>query len=191
MEIKTITTCVLLGLVVITRAQGPAPPEPDLLAAIRAGNNETVARLLRAGADVNTRDAAGATALMHAAAFASTETMSLLVRDGANVNATNEAGATALMWATDDADKVQLLLEHDAEVNVEGPSGTTALLSAALRGKTDVMRMLISAGADLQKGTVLAPWPMRLSRSARWTLWWERSTGEPPRAGDGQLVRHP
>jgi hypothetical protein len=50
-----------------------------------------------------------------------------------------------------------------AAVNAARPDGVTALVTAALRGNTEVLRVLFSAGADTGKGSAPAPWPMSLS----------------------------
>lgn len=134
----------------------------QLLASIRSGDMGTVERLLRSGVDPNARDASGETPLMHAAAFASEATMRLLLDAGADVNGADQKGGTALMWATHDPAKVHLLVDRGAAVNVARPDGATAVLSAALRGNAQVVRMLMNAGADARKGSVSAPWNMTL-----------------------------
>ena len=61
----------------------------DLLLAIRDGNRARVQKLLRAGADVNTRDADGTTALMHSVLESDVTMMTLLLDSGAEVNVRN------------------------------------------------------------------------------------------------------
>jgi ankyrin repeat protein len=74
--------------------------------------------LLAAGADVNSKDALGVTALMHAA-----------YADYAEV------------------DRVKLLLDHGADVNIRDSRGDTALRMAKRKGATKVVAMLVGAGA--------------------------------------------
>ena len=119
-----------------------------LLSAVRANDTRTVSALLKAGADPNTRDDIGATALMHAAAFASPGVLRILLDGGADVNASSNGEATALMWATGEAANVGLLLDRGAAVNARRKDGTTALITAARRGNVDAMRMLLAHGAD-------------------------------------------
>jgi len=107
---------------VVAQGQRPAA-DMELFERIREGNTRRVEMLLREGADPNTRDDTGATALMHAAAFAPLETMQVLLDASANVNATSSSGATTLMWATYDATKVRLLLDHKADANATIPDG--------------------------------------------------------------------
>jgi ankyrin repeat protein len=122
--------------------------DQPLLKAIRQGDMAAVQQLLKSGADLETRDEYGATALMYAAAFSSPDCVRLLLDAGADINATSNQGSTALMWSTADAVKVRLLLGHHADVNARTKDGGTALLSAAFRENLEVLRMLIAAGAD-------------------------------------------
>lgn len=156
---------VAIGLIVTLRAQGPTAP-PALLGHIRADDRQAVQHALQSGADPNTRDATGATALMYAAAFASPEAMRLLLAAGADVNAANQAGATALMWATHDTSKVRLLLGRGVNVNAARADGATALLGAALRGNREAVELLVAAGADRQVGRVATPWPATFAQIA-------------------------
>lgn len=70
------------------------------------------------------------------------------------------AAALALMYApvladplhdavgTGDAAAIRQILADGADLDAAGPSGEPALVSAALRGKTDIVRLLVDAGAD-------------------------------------------
>lgn len=85
--------------------------------AARAGSDATVALLLDAGVEVDTRTATGATPLMLAAASGNAKAVALLLERGANA---------------------------DAE---EGAHGQTALMFAAASGRTEVVRLLLAKGA--------------------------------------------
>jgi ankyrin repeat protein len=74
--------------------------------AVREGDLSTMKALVDGGADVNARDEAGATILMHAVLDADVGVVKLLLSKGADVNAQNNKGATALIWALHDPDKV-------------------------------------------------------------------------------------
>jgi ankyrin repeat protein len=165
MTSRTIAAGLMLVLGWHSSAQ-ESPKGPALLAAIREGDRQAVARLLGAGANPDTRDATGGTALMHAAAFAPPAMTAALLTRGADVNAVDRTGATALMWGAHDLGITRLLLASGADVNAARPDGVTALMSAALRGRIDVVRALIAAGADRQAGTIAAPWPMNPARVA-------------------------
>jgi ankyrin repeat protein len=120
----------------------------DLIDAVRRDDTRTIRTLLQAKTDPNTRDELQVPVLMHAAALSSVASVRRLLDAGADVNGATRAGATALMWATGDVSKVQLLLDRGALVNARMQDGTTALVTAARRGKLDVMRLLLTRGAD-------------------------------------------
>ena len=82
-----------------------APPSGQLLEAIHQGDVHSVEAALKAGADPNTRDDLGSTALMHAGAYCSVDCMKVLIAAGADVNAASNAGFTALMWSVSDPPK--------------------------------------------------------------------------------------
>jgi ankyrin repeat protein len=107
----------------------------------------------------------GMTPLMEAAVFGATDNAKALLDWGADVNAMSERG-TPLIWAagSDRAgpDMIRLLLDRGADPNVvasrceqciheprseDGSADLTALMLARQRGETDIVRMLIAAGA--------------------------------------------
>ena len=68
-----------LMLVCLAGATLVGASSPDLLAAIRNGDRARVQQLLRGGADVNTVDGDGTTALMHAVIESDVRMMTLLL----------------------------------------------------------------------------------------------------------------
>jgi ankyrin repeat protein len=142
-----ITIAGLSGAIAVGAIQAQIK-DTDLLESIRRDDTRTVQALLKGGADAETRDDRGATALMHAAAVASVETVRTLLDARADVHASSQAGATALMWATGDTAKVRLLLDRGAAVNARMKDGTTALVTAARRANLDAVRLLLARGAD-------------------------------------------
>src|SRR5690242_8843094 len=98
----------------------PAAGSPELLVAIRSGDHAEVQKLLRAGADANTADNDGTTALMHSVIESDVKMMKLLLAGGANPNARNALDSTALMYAATSLAKTSLLLEAKADVKVKG-----------------------------------------------------------------------
>src|SRR2546426_4599957 len=82
-----------------------AAGSPDLLVAIRNGDHAQVRRLIEAGADVNTVDNDGTTALMHSVIESDVKVMKLLIDKRANVNTKNSQDSTALMYATTNLSK--------------------------------------------------------------------------------------
>jgi len=167
-QITTIKTWIDQGAVWPDEAAGDAPPRPTspLMRAVLDGDAAAVRRLIDAGADVNARNASGATALMWAV---SDEPMTrLLVEHGADVNAASDEGRTPLMIASGlhgNVAVVRLLLERGAKVDAEA-NGGTAVLDAAYTGDEAILRLLVDAGAATEKlgGIAVA---LTLQRSCR------------------------
>ncbi|MDD3673346.1 MAG: ankyrin repeat domain-containing protein [Synergistaceae bacterium] len=115
------------------------------------GNTEQVRELLDAGADPNTKDNDGHTALIEAAWRGKTETVRLLLDRGADPNIRNSYGSTALSRAVRNGFKrtANLLIEKgtDLDLNILY-DGWNVLMLAALHGYPDIMETLIKAGAD-------------------------------------------
>jgi ankyrin repeat protein/mono/diheme cytochrome c family protein len=136
-------------------ASGEKPPyigDPAalrLIAALRAGDRETFARLLKENpAAAKLRGKGGATVLMNAAIYGDLDSMRQLIDRGADVNAANEAGATALMWAADDAEKTRLLLDHGADPNATSEIQRTPLtIALGYRRSAAVVKLLLDHGA--------------------------------------------
>ena len=70
--------------------------------AIRTNNRAVLRQMVQSAADANTKDDAGKTPLMYAAAVGSIDAVKFLIDKGADVNAQNESGLTALMLAVTD-----------------------------------------------------------------------------------------
>jgi ankyrin repeat protein len=108
-----------------------------------------VQTLLGTGADVNSAQADGTTALHWAAYYADAEMVASLVRAGANVNTLNRYGASPLSEAcTIGADAVvKQLLEAGADANTTMKGGETALMLAARSGNVEAVKALLARGA--------------------------------------------
>jgi uncharacterized protein len=81
-----------------------------------------------------------------------------LLKAGAAVDATNDSGTTPLMIAAASGSTaaVNTLLAHGADVNArEKTYGQTALFFAAGRNRADVVRLLLSKGADPKVKTTI------------------------------------
>ncbi|HLE71741.1 MAG TPA: ankyrin repeat domain-containing protein [Vicinamibacteria bacterium] len=117
------------------------------------GDIETVQDLLRNGADVNTAQGDGMTALHWAAERGDAKLAEVLVYSGANVNAGTRIGRyTPLHLASrgGHGDVVLALLRAKANPNATTTnSGVTPLHLAALAGRPDVVAALLRSGADV------------------------------------------
>lgn len=129
----------------------------DLLAAIRAGDHTQVEKLLHDGADVNSADADGTTALMHSVIESDANMMALLLKSGAGVNAKNASGSTALLYAAVNLEKARLLLDHGASVKAKSNTGVTPMSVAVTTfGSTPVLKLLSSKGAQPEDRLMVA-----------------------------------
>lgn len=127
------------------------PGEAPLFLAIRKADTAAAKRLLEQGVRADSKDSEGTPALMAATLYSSADLVKLLLDRGANPNITNAAGATPLMWAIPDLAKVKTLLEHGADVNVKSKNleRTPLLVAASYPGSVEVLKLLLSKGADL------------------------------------------
>ncbi len=114
---------------------------------------EKLVELIEKGADVNTKDADGCTALIFAIQHNRPDICFLLINNGADKNATkNSSKSTALILATQHrlTDICKLLTEKGANLNLQNSFGRTALLSAVQEHfQYDLITLLIERGADV------------------------------------------
>ena len=127
-----------------------ATAQVPLIKAVKAADRGAVTSLLRAGADVNARDADGTTALYWAAQKNDLGAGTALVRAGADVKAASRYGLTPLQVAclNGNASFVELLLKAGADANAATPAGETALMIASRAGVADIVNQLLAHGAD-------------------------------------------
>lgn len=134
----------------------PAAAESDLqlVQAARSRDWDTVAALLRRGADADAPQADGATALHWAAHWNDLEAVDRLLAAGANVNAENELRATPLWVACNGRNTavVERLLGAGADPNRALRSGETLLMRCASTGDPAAVRALLAHGADVDGG---------------------------------------
>jgi ankyrin repeat protein len=132
------------------RAGGIGGSTPLMYAALY-GSDKSVRALLNHGANPNTANNEGTTALMWA--VDSAEKTRLLLDAGAAVDAHTESGRTALLIAAGrqgSTQVVKLLLDHGASANVFAENRTTPLLLATRRGDETAMRLLIAHGGNVK-----------------------------------------
>ena len=121
--------------------------------------DDVVSILVSRGADVNFKGKDGRTSLMWAAGN-SLATTKILLENGADVKAIGDDGMNAFIQSTFGilskkvtTDVMDLLLENGADVNSalagKDASGWTALLFAVVNGNFDLVKYLISKGADV------------------------------------------
>src|SRR5579871_30481 len=140
--------CLLVGGVLGFAADSPLDAT---FQAIRNNDLAGLQTVVKDRAAANTKDDRGITPVMYAAFAGSPEAMKFLIDKGADVNAKNAFESTALMWSVTDMKKVRMLVEGGANVNARSKAGRTpALLAAMSDGSAEIVRLLISKGADLK-----------------------------------------
>jgi len=112
------------------------------------GHQDAVSLLLANGANPGSTDASSSTPLHFAAENGHTDCMRILVEYKVPIDARDEDGMTPLHQGVNYADTIQLLLSHDADVNARDQYDTTALMLAVENGREDILRLLLSSGAD-------------------------------------------
>ncbi len=150
---KTTLSSLVAALIVATSHPAGAGVYDDILFAANQSNTTQVVDLLRRGMDINTTDPQGNTLLMIAVRENNFELAKFLLENRANPYKRNRYGDNALMIAAlQGLDEIaKLMLERKVEVN---QPGWNPLHYAAFENRSAIVKMLLSAGADVN---ALAP----------------------------------
>jgi ankyrin repeat protein len=144
----------VLALAVSASVTGTTDVPRAVADAAARGDVAQVQELLRSGADVNTAQGDGMTALHWAASRGDLRLTEVLIYSGANVGAGTRIGRyTPLHLASRGgyADVVEALLRAKADPGATTTnSGVTPLHLAAASGSVDVVKALLKAGADVK-----------------------------------------
>ena len=189
-------------------------PDPEgqtaLLAVARTGNVEAARVLLEFGATIDAREKwGGQTALMWAAARRHPEMMELLIANGADVNARgavrnyqrhvtaegrpknlDSGGFTPLLYAARENCMacVEVLLRHDADIDLPDPDGVSPLHLAILNANWDLARQLILAGADVNQWDIFGETPLFTSVNLRNRIDGGRASIDPINTATGLAI---
>ncbi|MBI3401851.1 MAG: ankyrin repeat domain-containing protein [Acidobacteria bacterium] len=140
-----------VGVLALTAWMHAAAPATVVEAAM-TGNRDSVRALLKDGADVNSAQADGMTALHWAAGKNDVDLARLLLVAGANLKATTRIGGyTPLLIASRSGhvDMVTALLGAGADPNLATANGATPLMFAAQAGNVATVNALLAGGADV------------------------------------------
>lgn len=170
MRMKQVGGCCAV-LLLATLGLNAAGPQVALIAAIKAGQSQTIRELLgKRAPDVNLAEPDGTTPLHWAVELDDVATVDLLIQAGANVKAINRYGVTPL-WvacANGSPSMVGRLLRAGADVNGASADGETPLMVASHTGNVDAIQALLNRGADVNA---------RESRKGQTALMWAAAEG--------------
>ena len=148
--------------------------------AVFMGHEDVALELLKAGATFEVPDQNGCTALIAASRDGMANLVKALVEKGANVNAVSTEGITPLMEAAGFSEPinkslelVRLLLDSEADIDLEDFHGDTALTIAGQRGRTAVVQFLSDRGAKKKEIRInVSPYPVweTLPPEKKWIL---------------------
>lgn len=123
-----------------------------LMFAARGGHTGTASILIGKGASVNAADSEGKNPLLLACEAGHTDTVSMLMDNGADFNAESREGVTPLMAAAlkGQLPVVKLLIERGVPYDARSKKqGFSALWTASMKGRTQVIDYLWQTGADV------------------------------------------
>jgi ankyrin repeat protein len=129
----------------------PGNPTRSLLRAAATGNADGVAAALRAGAELETRDARRRTPLLLAAANDRHSVARLLVALGADPDALDDQHDTAWLvtGVTGSVAMARLLLTADPDLTIRNRFGGTSLIPASERGHVGYVRRVVRTDVDV------------------------------------------
>ena len=107
----------------------PKPPSVDIHTATFLGDLKSIDQHIRAGTDLNKKDAYGSSPLIIATTFGKTKSASMLIEGGADTSIANNDGSTPLHIAAFFCrhEIVEILLESGADKSIKNKYGSTAL----------------------------------------------------------------
>ena len=140
-----------VGALCLSALMQAAAPATVIDAAMQ-GNKDALRALLKDGADVNTAQGDGMTALHWAATKNDVDLAKVLLYAGANLKATTRIGGyTPLLIASKSGNTamIETLVGAGADPNSATVNGTTALMFAAQAGNADAVKALVAHGANV------------------------------------------
>ena len=147
-----LSMCAMVALSLSTLTHAATVGAAAFVDAAMNGNREAVRALLKDGADVNTTQADGMTALHWAAQKGDVELAKMLLYASANLKATTRIGGyTPLLIASKngDAAMIDTLTQAGADADAPTMNGTTPLMLAAAAGKPAAVKALLAHGANV------------------------------------------
>lgn len=165
----------------------------ELIEAAKKGDLEKLRALLDKGAPINARTKDGVTPLIIATSKGHRGVVALLLEQGADVTPVDPLGRTALIYAALQGreDLVKLFIDHNVDLNAEakyrqrpiseaaknghlgvvrllldnGANPNDAIMMAAIFGRAEIVELLLSRGADVNKREELCGSPLVMAAS--------------------------
>jgi ankyrin repeat protein len=140
-----------IGALCLSVLLGAAAPA-SLVDAAMQGNKDAVRQLLKQGADVNSAQGDGMTALHWAVQKGDVELVQTLLYAGANLRATTRIGGyTPLLIASKSgsASMIEMLIAAGADPNATTANGASPRMLAALAGHAAAVKALVDRGANV------------------------------------------
>jgi ankyrin repeat protein len=131
----------------------------DFVRSAESGDLKAFQLFLDAGMDVNSVNSSGLTALMAAAQKGRIEITSKLIQQKANLDFQGKDGTTALMLAAENnqLDIVKALLKNNADPNLLDHGGWTALMKAVYRGNAKCVEAIAEKSRqEVNRGLLIA-----------------------------------
>lgn len=135
----------------VTTADAPADPDAALLRAAERGDADAVAVALRAGADIEARDARRRTALLLASTFDRVAVAELLVAMGADPDALDDRHDTPWLvtGVTGSVAMLEALLPAHPDLAIRNRYGGLSPIPAGERGHVDYIRRVVRTDVDI------------------------------------------
>ncbi len=120
----------------------------NIIMAAERGSVDGVKNFLAAGADINSQDKDGNTALYAASYNGWAEAVKELLTQKADINLANNAGETPLFAAVENnqPEIVDLLLKAGADTNIQNKKGISLVELASQKGYASLAKNILSAG---------------------------------------------
>ncbi|KAL8888658.1 MAG: hypothetical protein Q9192_006142, partial [Flavoplaca navasiana] len=119
--------------------------------AVWNGQARSIELLLDFGANINSEDEEGRTALLTASVMGNLNLVHLLLDRGFDIEARNSKGEDALLRAAQGFHEscVLALLDHGADINSKNSNGTTALHLATIYDDLDLLNVFLARGGNV------------------------------------------